>query len=92
MRSRLPVAFLVVVLALLAGLQYHWIGQITDAERDRLNRTMREAAIELTLLPPHTTGQPMQAVPTMVVVRFYFHSNPPPAALHRKGWRDALRH
>src|SRR5688572_1217841 len=44
MRSRLSVTFLFVVLAVLAGLQYHWIGQITDAERQRLQRSVRQAA------------------------------------------------
>jgi signal transduction histidine kinase len=44
MLSRLSVAFLAIALAVLAGLQYHWIGQVTDAERLRLQRTVRNVA------------------------------------------------
>jgi signal transduction histidine kinase len=44
MLSRFSVAFLSIALVVLAGLQYHWIGQVTDAERLRLQRTVRDVA------------------------------------------------
>jgi signal transduction histidine kinase len=44
MKSRLLVALLLIALVVLAGLQYHWINQITVVERQRLERTGRDAA------------------------------------------------
>src|SRR5262245_61942737 len=44
---RLSVALSLVALLVLAGLQYHWIGQIAVAERQRLERRVAESASEL---------------------------------------------
>jgi hypothetical protein len=44
---RLAVVLSVVALLVLAGLQYHWIGQIAGAERLRLERTVAESSREL---------------------------------------------
>ena len=41
---RLSVALSLVALLVLAGLQYHWIGQIAVAERQRLERGVEESA------------------------------------------------
>ena len=46
MLLRLSVALSVVALVVLAGLQYHWIGQIADAERLRLERSVAESSRE----------------------------------------------
>src|SRR4030095_3402592 len=43
---RLSVALSVVALLVLAGLQYHWIGQIAVAERQRLKRSVEESSRE----------------------------------------------
>ena len=43
---RLSVALSVIALLVLAGLQYHWIGQIADAERLRLERSVAESSRE----------------------------------------------
>src|SRR5262245_61295063 len=52
MRSRrlavgliLPIA-LVALVALLATLQYRWLGQVSEAERDRLRTSLRQSAKE----------------------------------------------
>ena len=47
MKSRLLVALLSIALVGLAGLQYHWINQITIVERQRLERSVRDAATDL---------------------------------------------
>src|SRR5262245_54545174 len=53
MRSRrLPIglilpAALVVLVALLATLQYKWLGQVSEAERDQLSTKLRQSAQEL---------------------------------------------
>src|SRR5262245_10757308 len=44
MIPRLSVAFLVIALLVLAGLQYQWIGQITVAERQRLEASLRQSS------------------------------------------------
>jgi len=44
---RLAVALSVVALLVLAGLQYHWIGQIAVAERQRLERSVAQSSREL---------------------------------------------
>src|SRR5574339_463587 len=44
---RLAVGLSVVALLVLAGLQYHWIGQIAVAERQRLERSMAQSSREL---------------------------------------------
>lgn len=46
MASRLSVALLLIALIVLAGLQYYWIGQISVAERQRLERSVRESSDE----------------------------------------------
>jgi signal transduction histidine kinase len=48
---RLPIGLLVpgalvLLVALLATLQYHWLGQVSDAERDRLRTSLRQSAEE----------------------------------------------
>ena len=43
---RLSVALSLVALLILAGLQYHWIGQIAIAERQRLERRVEEASLD----------------------------------------------
>ncbi|HET9368796.1 MAG TPA: hypothetical protein VFO19_01050, partial [Vicinamibacterales bacterium] len=50
-RRRLPLgvilpAALVVLVATLAGLQYHWLGQVSEAERDQLRRSLSQRARE----------------------------------------------
>jgi len=47
MGLRLSVALSLVALLALAGLQYHWIGQIAVAERQRLQRGVAEASDDL---------------------------------------------
>jgi hypothetical protein len=47
MGLRLSVALSLVALLALAGLQYHWIGQIAVAERQRLQRGVAEASGDL---------------------------------------------
>jgi signal transduction histidine kinase len=47
MGLRLSVALSLVALLALAGLQYHWIGQIAVAERQRLQRGVAEASRDL---------------------------------------------
>src|SRR5688572_25626539 len=44
---RLSVGLSLVALLVLAGLQYHWIGQIAGAERQRLERGVAEASGDL---------------------------------------------
>ena len=44
MISRVSIALLVVALLTLAGFQYHWIGQISAAERQRLEQSVRESS------------------------------------------------
>ena len=44
MISRVSVALLVIALLALAGLQYHWIGQISVAERQRLEQNVRDSS------------------------------------------------
>src|SRR4030095_12835537 len=46
MGLRLSVALSLVALLVLAGLQYHWIGQIAVAERQRLERNVAESSRE----------------------------------------------
>ncbi|HET9217525.1 MAG TPA: HAMP domain-containing sensor histidine kinase, partial [Terriglobia bacterium] len=43
---RLSAALSLVALLILAGLQYHWIGQIAIAERQRLERRVEEASLD----------------------------------------------
>ena len=43
---RLSVALSLVALLILAGLQYHWIGQIAIAERERLEGRVAEASLD----------------------------------------------
>jgi hypothetical protein len=45
MISRVSIALLVIALMALAGLQYHWIGEISIAERQRLEVSVRESSI-----------------------------------------------
>jgi signal transduction histidine kinase len=50
-RRRLPLgvilpAALVVLVATLAALQYHWLGQVSEAERDQLRRSLSQRARE----------------------------------------------
>src|SRR4051812_7105448 len=44
MTSRVSIALLVIALLTLAGLQYNWIGQISVAERERLEASVRESS------------------------------------------------
>jgi signal transduction histidine kinase len=44
MISRVSIALLVIALLTLAGLQYHWIGQISVAERQRLEMSVRDSS------------------------------------------------
>src|SRR5438046_2106845 len=44
MISRVSVALLVIALLALAGLQYHWIGEISVAERQRLEASVRDSS------------------------------------------------
>ena len=44
---RLSVGLSLVALLVLAGIQYHWIGQIAVAERQRLERGVAEASSDL---------------------------------------------
>src|SRR6185295_1580048 len=44
MISRVSIALLVIALLALAGVQYHWIGQISVAERERLEVSVRESS------------------------------------------------
>ena len=44
MLSRLWLVFLLVALAVLAGLQYQWIGQVSVAERQRLEAGLRDSS------------------------------------------------
>ncbi len=44
MISRVSIALLVIALLALAGVQYHWIGQISVAERERLEISVRESS------------------------------------------------
>ena len=45
-RLLLPAA-LVVLVATLATLQYHWLGQVSEAERDRLQTSLRQSAKDM---------------------------------------------
>jgi hypothetical protein len=44
MKSFIPVIILLVALAILAGLQYQWIGEISQAERQRLENNLRDSS------------------------------------------------
>ena len=44
MKSLIPVGFLVVALGVLALLQYRWIGEISQAERQRLQNAVRDSS------------------------------------------------
>jgi len=44
MIPRVSIALLVIALLALAGLQYHWIGEISVAERQRLEDSVRESS------------------------------------------------
>jgi signal transduction histidine kinase len=44
----LLVAAMIVLLPVLAVLQYRWIGQLSDAERDRMQRSLRAATADFT--------------------------------------------
>lgn len=44
MVSRISVALLAIALLALAGLQYHWIGQISVAERQRLEQSVKDSS------------------------------------------------
>src|SRR5687768_10057816 len=44
MISRVSVGVLLLALAVLAGLQYRWIGQISVTERQRLERSVQQSA------------------------------------------------
>lgn len=44
MISRVSIALLVIALLALAGLQYNWIGQISVAERERLEASVRDSS------------------------------------------------
>jgi signal transduction histidine kinase len=43
----LAAALLLVLLAILATLQYRWLGEVSEAERERMRATLRTRAIEL---------------------------------------------
>jgi signal transduction histidine kinase len=44
MISRVSIILLVIALFTLAGLQYHWIGQISEAERQRLEASVKDSS------------------------------------------------
>jgi signal transduction histidine kinase len=44
MISRVSIVLLVIALLTLAGLQYHWIGQISEAERQRLEASVKDSS------------------------------------------------
>ena len=44
MISRISIVLLVIALLTLAGLQYHWIGQISEAERQRLEASVKDSS------------------------------------------------
>ena len=44
MISRISIVLLVIALITLAGLQYHWIGQISEAERQRLEASVKDSS------------------------------------------------
>ena len=44
MISRVSIVLLVIALLTLAGLQYHWIGQISEAERERLEASVKDSS------------------------------------------------
>ena len=56
-RLTLLTAALVVLLPMLAVLQYRWAGQLSDAERERMQRNMRNAAAQFSDAFDHEIGR-----------------------------------
>jgi signal transduction histidine kinase len=74
MISRVSIVLLVIALLTLAGLQYHWIGQISDAERQRLEASVRDSS---TRFAGDFTGE-IRSMSTSLDFRGY---EPAPAAI-----------
>jgi signal transduction histidine kinase len=74
MISRVSIVLLVIALLTLAGLQYHWIGQISDAERQRLEASVKDSS---TRFAGDFTGE-IRSMSTSLDFRGY---EPAPAAI-----------
>ena len=74
MISRISIVLLVIALFTLAGLQYHWIGQISEAERQRLEASVKDSS---TRFAGDFTGE-IRSMSTSLDFRGY---EPAPAAI-----------
>jgi signal transduction histidine kinase len=74
MISRVSIVLLVIALLTLAGLQYHWIGQISEAERQRLEASVKDSS---TRFAGDFTGE-IRSMSTSLDFRGY---EPAPAAI-----------
>jgi signal transduction histidine kinase len=79
---RLSVAVSLVALLALAGLQYHWIGQIAVAERQRLERSVAESSEEFA----EDLLTELRSLYVMLEPRPAFPSDPASIASRYKEW------
>ena len=84
MISRVSIVLLVIALLTLAGLQYHWIGQISEAERQRLEASVKDSS---TRFAGDFTGE-IRSMSTSLDFRGY---EPTPAAIaaRYRNWAEA---
>jgi signal transduction histidine kinase len=83
MISRISIVLLVIALLTLAFLQYHWIGQISEAERQRLEASVKDSS---TRFAGDFTGE-IRSMSTSLDFRGY---EPTPAAIaaRYRGWAE----
>ena len=83
MLSRVSIVLLVIALLTLAGLQFHWIGQISVAERQQLEASVRDSSLRFAA----DFNQEIRSLTNVLDFRGY-EPSPASIAARYRGWAE----